>query len=213
MSGHDTGRRDGGQRRGTRRLAAVLATAAVAVAPLLSGCGIRTTSVPVDAGPAPSRVSCAAPKASSTPTENVVIRKVYLVCSMQIAPVSRSVPLRDRSTDRYTQVRELLAQLQMSPRIAETKAGFSTAVPGTLEITPGVKGDPRDALRLSEPHDELPSFTLAQIVCTLTADALVAPKHRVILGDPAPGKLRSYTCTPDLRTRSEAADTAGTEVS
>jgi hypothetical protein len=187
--------------------------AAAAMAALLTGCGIRSTSVPVDAGPAPSRVSCEAPKAPTTPEPNSVIRPVYLVCSMQIAAVSRSVPARDSRFDWTTQATELVAQLQMSPRAGEGKAGFSTAVPGALWITAPAKGDPKDSLRLNQAPDELPSFALAQLVCTLTANPQIAPHRQVILGGPPPdGKLRSYSCTPGLRTDPEAADTAGTAV-
>jgi hypothetical protein len=46
-----------------RRRAPLLALLGVV---LLAGCGIRTTSVPVDAGPAPSRVSCAVPDEEAT---------------------------------------------------------------------------------------------------------------------------------------------------
>jgi hypothetical protein len=185
----------------------------LAATPLLAGCGIRTTTVPVDAGPAPSRVSCEAPKAPATPEPDAVVRRVYLVCSMQIAPVSRAVPVRDGLIDRVTQVRELVSQLQISPQPDETKAGFSTAVPGTLVVTGPAKGDPKDALRLNMAVDELPSFALAQLVCTLTANKLIAPDGEVVFGGPSPDtKLRSYSCTSDLRSRPDAADTAGTPV-
>jgi hypothetical protein len=195
------------------RAAVVLGAAAVAVTPLLAGCGIRTTTVPVDAGPAPSRVSCAAPKVPATPEPDAVVRRVYLVCSMQIAPVGRDVPVRDGRIDRLTQVRALVSQLQISPRQDETRAGFSTAVPGTLEVTVPTTNDPKSALRLNMPLDELPSFALAQIVCTLTGDSLITPDGKVVLGGPPPdSKLRSYSCTSDLRTRPGAADTAGTPV-
>lgn len=202
-----------GRSRGSVRVRRVLAAAVVAMAPLLAGCGIRTTSVPVDAGPAPSRVSCEAPKAPVAAEPDAVVRPVYLVCSMQIAAVRRSVPVRDGKMDWDAQVRELVEQLQMSPRAGESKAGFSTAVPGALWIIGPVKGDPKDALRLNQSPDELPSFALAQLVCTLTANPLIAPDREVVLGGPPPdAKLRSYACTPDLRTDPEAADTAGTPV-
>jgi hypothetical protein len=192
----------------------------VLAAALLGGCGIRTTSVPVDAGPAPSRVSCAAPKAPATPSANTVLRQVYLVCSMQIAPVEREVTLRDGRSTPYSVAQELITQLQISPRAEETKAGFSTAVPGNrlfLQFLQPPAVDPvspaaKDALRLSEPLDELPSFALAQIVCTLTGNALVAPHHSVVLGGPGQDPLRRFTCTSDLRTRPDAADSAGTPV-
>lgn len=192
------------------------ATAAVVLLgalPLLGGCGIRTTTVPVDAGPAPSRVSCAVPGATASPSTDTVVRQVYLVCGMQTAPLSRAVPVRQGKFDRIDQVRELLAQVQRSPLTAEAKAGFSTAVPGSLVVFGPFKGDPAPALRLSQPVDELPSFALAQIVCTLAADPVVSPTHTVLLGGiGSNGKIRSYTCTSDLRTRPDAADGAGTVV-
>lgn len=181
--------------------------------PLLGGCGIRTTTVPVDAGPAPSRVSCAVPRVTTSPAQDSVVRQVYLVCGMQTAPLPRAVPVRQGKFDRIDQVRELLAQVQRSPLTAEAKAGFSTAVPGSLLVYGPARNDPPEALRLSQPVDELPSFALAQIVCTLAADALVSPTHTVLLGGSTSGsKLRSYTCTSDLRTRPDAADGAGTVV-
>jgi hypothetical protein len=191
----------------------VLTAVLLAVLPLIGGCGIRTTTVPVDAGPAPSRVSCAVPRGSSAPEPDAVMRQVYLVCSMQTAPVKRSVAVRQGQIDRISQVRELVAQLQRSPLAGETQAGFSTAVPGNLEVLGPFRGDPKEALRLSQPVDEMPSFALAQIVCTLAGDATVSSDHSVVLGGDSPqSTLRRYTCTPDLRTRPDAADTAGTLV-
>lgn len=197
------------------RLLAALAPA-LALAPLLTGCGIRTTSVPVDAGPAPSRVTCAQPSAPATPVPDTVTRAVYLVCSGQIAPVQRPVRLPDvvRGRDSRTVLaRELLGLLQASPRAAESAAGFDSGVPLTLELLAPLPGDPADALRLSQALGDLPSFALGQIVCTLAADATLAPGHTVVLGGPDSGdELRRYSCTPDLRTSGEPADTAGVPV-
>jgi hypothetical protein len=199
--------------RRTRSGTAAAAALALGALPLLTGCGIRTTTVPVDAGPAPSRVSCAVPRATTSPAQDSVVRQVYLVCSMQTAPVPRAVPVRQGRIDRIGQVRELLAQVQRSPLTAEAKAGFSTAVPGSLVVTGPLRGDPAQTLRLSQPADELPSFALAQIICTLAADPVVSPTQTVLIGGPAPGSaIRSYTCTSDLRTRPDAADGAGTAV-
>ena len=190
-----------------------MALAGLALASLSAGCGIRTTSVPVDAGPAPARVSCAAPRPAAAAGADTVVRPVYLVCSMQIAEVRRSMPVRDSRIDRYTQVRELIAQLQMSPRAAEAKAGFSTAVPGGLWLVTPVRGDPKDALRLNQPPEQLPPFALAQLVCTLTADRQIAPRREVVLGGPRPDTaLLSYTCSSKLRTDADAADSAGVPV-
>jgi len=199
-----------------RRGAALGSASLVLVLPLLAGCGIRTTSVPVDAGPAPSRVSCAPPKAAASPGPDTVSRQVYLVCSMQLAPVPRNVPVRDIGNVRTSlsgQATELIRQLEQSPRSGESQAGFSTAVPASTEIAPRHSGDPADALRLNQELDDLPSFALAQIICTLTADGGIAPDHSVLLGGQAPGDpLRQYTCTSDLRTRPDAGDEAGTVV-
>jgi hypothetical protein len=182
--------------------------AAGVLAPLLAGCGIRTTSVPVDAGPAPSRVSCTAPKAPANSEPDAVTRQVFLVCSMQVAPVSRSMVLRDARIDWFTRVSELVAQLQASPMTDEGRAGFSTAVPSDLRVTGARAGDPRDALRLNEAPDALPPFALGQLVCTLTADPVVSPDQQVVIGGPAKNDgLRVYSCTSDLRT---GADDAGT---
>jgi hypothetical protein len=190
-----------------------LAVALLAALPLAGGCGIRTTTVPVDAGPAPSRVSCAAPRAGSAPEPEDVVRQVYLVCSSQTAPVKRGVPLRQGRIDRLSQARELIAQLQRSPLSAEAQAGFSTEVPGGLEVTGPRRGDPKETLRLNQAVDELPSFALAQIVCTLASDASVTLDGSVVLGGNDPdAKPRRYSCTPGLRTRPDAADSAGTAV-
>ncbi|MEW1865168.1 hypothetical protein OG896_14195 [Streptomyces sp. NBC_00669] len=205
--------RPGGRIRTPRGSVAVLAASCAALT-ALAGCGIRTTTVPVDDGPAPSRVACAPPKAPATPGPDAMAEKIYLVCNTQVTPVSRSVEVRDGRIDRFNEVRLLLAQLQISPRTAESKGGFSTAVPGTLEVFATGQGDHKDALLLNDRPQDLPSFALAQIVCTLAADPLISPGGSVVLGGPGPdSKLRSYTCTPDLRTRSDAADSAGTPVS
>ncbi|WUH91329.1 hypothetical protein OG900_15250 [Streptomyces sp. NBC_00433] len=195
-----------------RPRAALLAALSLAVG-LTAGCGIRTTSVPVDAGPAPSRVSCAVPAPENSPdATDAQVVQVYLVCGMQTTPVPRTVSVRPRPADRVEQVRELVAQLQRSVLAAEAKADFSTAVPGTLEVNGPEPGDPSDALRLGQPIEDLPSFALAQIVCTIAASPLASAGHSVVLGGTEHGaKLRRYTCTPDLRTRPQAADSAGTE--
>ncbi|MEE4541681.1 hypothetical protein V2S66_06810 [Streptomyces sp. V4-01] len=188
----------------------------LALAPLLAGCGIRTTSVPVDAGPAPSRVSCAQPAAPATPLPDAVTRKVYLVCSGQIAPVRRPVRVADVGGGRGGRerlARQLIALLQASPRAAESTAGFYTAVPVTLEVLAPLPGDPADALRLSEAAEDLPSFVLGQVVCTLAADSALAPGGSVVLGGPDAGdELRRYSCTPELRTSADAAVSAGEPV-
>ncbi|MFI9099672.1 hypothetical protein ACIGXA_04040 [Streptomyces fildesensis] len=202
----------------TIRTAALLA-ALVTVA--TCGCGIRTTTVPVDAGPAPTRVSCAVPQATVPPeTPGTTVVKVYLVCSALAAQVTRNVTTTDTGTrpapvSRLIAADMLLGQLQRRPSAVEAEAGFATEVPGNLNLTGPLPGDPKDALRLSLSLDELPSFALAQLVCTFTAAPGVGLADRsVLLGGPPGegGPVKRYLCTSALRTRPDAADTAGTVV-
>lgn len=196
-----------------RRRGRLLALGAVLAAlPVAAGCGIRSTTVPVDAGPAPTRVSCEVPKVQDSPNlGDVAVMTVYLVCGGQVTPVQRVVPVRRQVTGRVGQIRELVAQLQRSVVAGEVKSGFDTRVPGTLEVLGPRSGDRKDALRLSQPVTDLPSFALAQLVCTLAASPYASPGHSVVLGgSTSTSKVRRYTCTPELRTLPQAADTAGT---
>lgn len=196
-----------------RPLAAALALAALTA---VSGCGIRTTEVPVDAGAAPSRVSCHAPE-PTTPSgaADSMAVGVYLVCSQQAAVVRRILAVRPQTTpraDRTALARLLLGQLQHNPSVPETDAGFSTEVPGNLEVTGPLREDPPNALRLSQPPAELPAFALAQIVCTFTGSAASEDGLTVMLGGSDAEPVKRYACTPELRTEPTAADSAGTAV-
>ncbi|MER5971822.1 hypothetical protein ABT112_19170 [Streptomyces sp. NPDC002055] len=187
-----------------------------------AGCGIRGTSVPVDAGAAPSRASCQVAGGDRTEpadSPSSVPVKAYLVCSMQIMPVDRTVQLPEGRlvADRLRVARALVDELQAQPDAAEEEAGFSTEVPGALEVTGPRKDDPKDALRLSRLPDELPPYALAQLVCTfaetLRSGGVVAEKEpSVMLGGPSDDSLERYACTEGLRTRPEAAPTDGTPV-
>ncbi|MFE2541368.1 hypothetical protein [Actinacidiphila glaucinigra] len=196
-----------------RRRAPLLALLGVV---LLAGCGIRTTSVPVDAGPAPSRVSCAVPdeEASATATASASPRgltaRVYLVCSAQVAGVNRSV--RTEGLDQLGEAVLLLRELQRKPRGGESSAGFTTAVQGDLAVEGPRRGDPRGSLRLSAPLGDLPPFALAQLVCTFAGTGAGAGSGGVLLGGSDDTPVRRFTCTGDLRTDPEAAETAGTAV-
>ncbi|MGH3312738.1 MAG: hypothetical protein ACRDP3_19520 [Streptomyces sp.] len=188
---------------------------------LAAGCGIRSTSVPVDAGPAPSRVGCVLPGDRETGDEggtgNLPVR-VYLTCGSRVSPVERRISVPGGSeAERLPMARKLLVALQTDPDAEESSAGFRTAVPRGLRVD-GPRGeDPGDALRLSTPLDELPSFALAQIVCTYADTATSGTDRSVTLGGPAhetgaDEPLRRYECGTALRTRPEAAATAGTPV-
>lgn len=197
-----------------RRRLTLLGAALLALLPLAGGCGIRGTTVPVDAGPAPTRVSCQVPKVRDSPNlGDAALMRVYLVCGGQVTPVQRVVPVRRQVAGRLAQVRELVAQLQRSVLGEEAKAGFDTRVPGTLEVLGPRQGDPQDALRLSERLTDLPSFALAEIVCTLADSPYASAGRSVVLGGSAANaEVRRYTCTPELRTRPQAADSAGVKV-
>ncbi|MFP8885997.1 hypothetical protein [Streptomyces mangrovi] len=218
----------------TRRTAPGLRASAAALAALaLGGCGIRSTPVPVDAGPAPSRASCAAPAAEEErgPGDGSVRADVFLVCGGTVSAVGRTVapggseqgpaPESGSESDpesgpdaRLETARELLRELRRNPSRAEREAGFGSSVPGDLEIGGPVDGDPGGTLRLSRDPGGLPSFALAQIVCTLTGTAAAGRDGSVVLGGPVRDgggepPLR-YSCTDALRGSPEAAKTAGT---
>lgn len=207
---------------GARRLRPALAGLALLGA-LASGCGIRSTSVPVDAGPAPSRVSCVLPgdRQTSDGSEdgNLPVR-VYLSCGSRVSPVDRRVALPDGDdSERLPVARGLLDALQAKPDREEAAAGFKTAVPRDLTVQGAHEGDPPAALRLSKPLKDLPAFALAQIVCTYADTAAAGADRSVILGGPlAEGdtagddSLRLFRCDTELRTRPDAAATAGTRL-
>ncbi|GAA2636854.1 hypothetical protein [Streptomyces axinellae] len=219
-------------------LALACATLGLVGVTLLSGCGIRATSVPVDAGAAPSRVGCVLPDGRESPEDGdgVSVVRVYLVCGSRVAPVEREVrmPHGRSSAERLPVARKLLEELKRQPHAMEDAAGFETALPEDLTISGAGRGDPDEALRLSEPLDELPSFALAQIVCTFADTAAADADNGIVLGGPAddgkpggdgdkgdgrggardsrPVPLQRFECGTALRNSPEAAETAGTRV-
>jgi hypothetical protein len=194
--------------------------------PLASGCGIRSTSVPVDAGAAPSRASCVLPGGRETADENdsgnLPVR-VYLACGTRVSPVERRVALPDGDdSERLPVARGLLDALRAQPDSEEEAAGFKTAVPRDLKVFGARGNDPSATLRLSEPPQDLPSFALAQIVCTYADTAAAGSDRSVILagpgdggdgndgGDSADESPRRFRCDTPLRTHPEAGARAGT---
>ncbi|HCA84727.1 MAG TPA: hypothetical protein DEQ61_04050 [Streptomyces sp.] len=190
-------------------------TVALSAAALLgsAGCGIRGTSVPVDAGPAPSRVSCQVPGDRTPPPDSPqeVAADVYLVCSTQIVPVGRGVRYPDSrlEDDRLRIARTLLAELRAQPSGPETAGGFSTEVPDGLEVGGRRAGDPEHALRLSREPGEVPPYGLAQLVCTYAGTPAVGGSGSVLLGGPGDEPPRSFRCTPGLRAQPEAVQSPG----
>ncbi|MEU0838472.1 hypothetical protein ABZ370_03240 [Streptomyces sp. NPDC005962] len=202
--------------RGTRRPAALLLTVVVAL--LAAGCGIRGTSVPVDAGAAPSRASCRAPEAGRVAEgAGRVSVRIYLLCTSRILSVNRNAQLSEKKApiEGVEAARALLEQLRQPPTAAESSAGFSTAVEDWITVSGPAKGDPAGSLRLSQPPEELPPNALAQIICTFAGSAAADEEHRVVLGGPDSDRdpLKRYECTDEIMSRPEVAVNSGVLVS
>lgn len=202
--------------RATRRRAALLLTVVAAL--LAAGCGIRGTSVPVDAGAAPSRASCRAPDTGrAAEGAGRVSVRIYLLCTSRILSVNRNAQLSERKApiERVEVARALLDQLRQPPSASESSAGFSTAVEDWVSVSGPAKGDPDGALRLNRPPEELPSYALAQIICTFVGSAAADEEHKVVLGGPDSDRdpLKRYECTEEMRSRPEVAVNSGVLVS
>ncbi|MFE7712868.1 hypothetical protein ACFU6I_45715 [Streptomyces sp. NPDC057486] len=183
---------------------------AVVCAVLAAGCGIRTTSVPVDAGAAPSRVPCSmsAEDVSTEALKGIPVQ-IYLVCASQLVTVDRTVQIDDATSDRVQVAQALLDELQREPADDERQAGFSTTVPAALRIGEARRGDPAGALRLSEQPEDLPSQALAQIVCTYAESESLATDGTVLLGGPGKYAPRGYLCTSETKARPKSVPTLG----
>lgn len=195
--GDVTYRRGPLRRRTAASLAAVLAAAA-----LVSGCGIRTTSVPVDAGPAPSRVPCRLSSSDvATRSPDTVSTRVYLVCTSQLVTAERPVAADATGTDPLVVARALLAEVQQAPSANERRAGFTTAVPAGLRVAPARDGDPAGAVRLSSLPEDLSAEALAQLVCTYAESEALVRDGSVVLGGPGDYPPRGYLCTSQTKSR------------
>ncbi|MGK5532430.1 hypothetical protein [Streptomyces sp. URMC 129] len=186
------------------RSAAPLAAAVIAVA-AVTGCGIRATDVPVDAGPAPTRANCDQPGGATGEGGT----EIYLVCGSRVQAVHRPVEISGdgSDTDRATVAEALLAELRADPSPEEQTAGLSSEVPAGLEVS--VADEPVLALRLSLPPSDLSRVGLAQIVCTFAHhEVLGSPGDTVLLGGPtdsSPSQPRMYSCATAMRTAPESA--------
>lgn len=191
---------------GRRTGAGAAATAVAVLSVLLQGCGIRTTSVPVDAGPAPSRVPCSVSGEDVTTQSAGIPVRVFLVCGSQLTAVDRRAPLPQEkaSGDPVPTASALLDQLRAEPSESEREAGFSTAVKGPLSVTGGRGGDPAGTLRLSRQPEDLTATALSQIVCTFARSSAGAGADTVVLGGPGGYAPRRYQCTTELRERPES---------
>ncbi|MFD7786889.1 hypothetical protein ACFV4Q_27940 [Streptomyces nojiriensis] len=176
-----------------------------------SACGIRATTVPVDVGPAPSRVSC---DTQEQPSGVQGFRAtVELVCGSQLVGVERVVPVPEKKPVRdplALVAQALLEALERTPSTEERDAGFTSEVP--LGLSAGVPraGDPAGTVRLSRRPEDLPPVALSQIVCTLAgSEALKATPGPVILGGPDVDPPRAWECTEAVRSRPESVPTLG----
>ncbi|MDT9683177.1 hypothetical protein RND61_13995 [Streptomyces sp. TRM76323] len=186
----------------------VLAGAAV-LAVVTAGCGIRTTSVPVDAGGAPSRVPCSLSEAASltvAPGAGVPAR-VYLVCASGLEAVDRTVRPEDGASEeagRVAVAQALLDAMRERPSQSERQAGFTTYLEGPLTVTAGRAGDPEGALRLSRQPEDLPPVALSQIVCTYGEAEATSVRGAVVLGGPGKYPVRRYVCDEKVKDRPES---------
>ncbi|MEU8892427.1 hypothetical protein [Streptomyces sp. NPDC048442] len=189
-----------------------LVCAALVVLAATAGCGIRTTQVPVDAGAAPSRVSCDVPaKSADEQSQAGSTVRVFLVCGAGLVSVQRvvAVPEETMAADRMRAAQALLDELQRDPSDEEERAGFSTDVRGSLTVSRPRAGDPRQTLRLSRQPDDLPTHALAQIVCTYSGSAADDGGGSVELGGPSEDPPRKYQCTAALKARPEMVPPLG----
>ncbi|MEU3447111.1 hypothetical protein AB0H29_07765 [Streptomyces thermolilacinus] len=199
-------RRAFGARSGRGWRVPVVAAVLVAVT---AGCGIRTTSVPVDAGGAPSRVPCSlsdAPALTASPGAGVPAR-VYLVCASGLEPVSRTVRPEDGASGdaaRVVMAGALLEAMRERPSERERQAGFTTYLDEPLKVTAGRAGDPGGALRLSRQPEDLPPAGLAQIVCTFAESDATSVRGTVVLGGPGKYPVRRYVCDESVKARPES---------
>ncbi|WP_267246192.1 hypothetical protein [Streptomyces sp. PR69] len=185
-----------------RRAAALLMGAAV-----LSGCGIRTTQVPVDAGAAPSRVSCEVSDEDAAPetrTDGLSVR-VYLMCASQLEQVDRvaQIPEEKAAVSTLLIARALLDELAEQPSQAEQEAGFATHVSEPIGLNGPRAGDPAGTLRLTRQPEDLPAGALAQIVCTFAENGVAVAEDSVVLGGPGEYEPRGYRCDARAKERPE----------
>ncbi|MFB6615379.1 hypothetical protein ACIGFK_31350 [Streptomyces sp. NPDC085524] len=186
------------------------------VAASATGCGIRATTVPVDVGAAPSRVSCDTPAQPSGQSGVQGFRAtVELVCGSQLVGVERVVPVPEKRgalKDPVALVAQALLEALEKPLSAQERdAGFTTGVPDELMATAPRPGDPAGTVRLSRKPEDLPPVALSQLVCTLAGNETISagPGRPVTLGGPDADPPRTWECTEAVRSRPESVPTLG----
>ena len=185
-----------------RRLPALAVLPVLAV--LLAGCGIRSTEVPTDYGPAPSRMRCSlAEPDGSDATPGLPVR-VFLLCGSSLVSVDRAVRVPDGAADTARRVlvaQGLLDQLAAQPSATEKQAGYTTDVRAGITVKGPRPGDPEDTLRLGTAPGDLTSYARAQVICTFADSAAAEGDGSVILAGPDDRAPRRYTCTDEVRAR------------
>ncbi|MFE9411921.1 hypothetical protein ACFYN0_24500 [Streptomyces sp. NPDC006704] len=198
--------------RGPLHRPAVVLAGLMTLGAAASGCGIRPTSVPVDAGPAPSRVACTVSQDALTPQFEGVTVQVYLVCGAQLVTAERSVriPESKGAADRVRFAQALLDAL-IAPASGEEKdAGYTTALKGPLTVSAARPGDPAGTLRLSREPEALSAVALSQVVCTFAENTPAAPDaQQILLGGPGGDPARGYSCTSEMKSRPDSTATLG----
>lgn len=185
------------------------------LAALLTGCGIRSTEVPTDFGPAPSRVQCSLSEPQMSSAARGVPVQVFLLCGSSLVAVDRTVRVPDGTADSARRVlvaQGLLDELETTPSTSEKEAGYTTDVRGGMSVRGPRAGDPEETLRLSTPPGDLTSYALAQIVCTFSDSAAAEGDGSVVLGGPNTDPLRRYACTDEVRTRPGTNEPPSSEV-
>lgn len=170
-----------------------------------AGCGIRSTDVPVDAGPAPTVASCTAP-------EDAGAVELFLICDTRVESVERSVRSSDEQQDPVQLANVLLRELQTAPPHEERAAGFSSEVPSGLRVLRPEDSDPAVLVRLNQHPEDLAAVALAQIICTFANFQSLSDGGGVTLGGPTEDDRRTawreYTCSSSLRHLPERVPTA-----
>ncbi len=185
------------------------------LAVLVAGCGIRSTEVPTDFGPAPSRVRCSLSESGAARASGGLAVQVFLLCGSSLVAVDRTVRVPDGTEDSARRVlvaQGLLDQLAETPSAAERDAGYQTYVRGGTTVSGPRPKDPEDTLRLSTPPAELSRYALAQLVCTFSDSAAAEGDGSVILGGPGTAPVRRYDCTDEVRSQPSSHQPPSSEV-
>lgn len=162
---------------------------------LVSGCGIRSTEGPINAGDPATR------PLGATSTQAVAQHLIYLVREGRPQPVPRGdavdlqvpppgstrIPMPGDPL-RMSQIDRLLRELAKGPNAEEAAQGWSTALPpGGVGLAEPQPGDPVELVRLDQDRaGGIDPLALGQIVCTLQHAARATDV--TLAGRTGPGK-------------------------